>query len=124
MGVLRETTARWIRMLTIMGDGSLSVSEQSRLITKVNGPVQLNLTHRYYRWPWQRTIAKEVGDAAGTASLTVLNRYLQAAHLTTEHLIHRLHETTGESREQILQELSVSVDATIAAAEAADDETA
>jgi hypothetical protein len=119
MGVLRDTVGQWIRMLTITADRSLSMPEQAQLISDVNGPVALNIKLRPYRWPWQRTVANEVLDAAGTAALTLLNWHLNAARLTTEHLIHRLSEASGESREQILQELSISVDQTIAAAEAA-----
>ena len=119
MGVLRETAARWMRLLTITADRSLSMSEQARLISEVNGPVKLDVTLRPYRWPWQRAVASEVLDAAGTAALTSLNWRIIAARLTTEHLIHRLSEATGESREQILQELSISIDATIAEGEAA-----
>lgn len=104
-------------MLTIMGDSSLSPPEQARLISEVNGPVQLNVRLRSYRWPWQRAIADEVLEAAGPAALTAMNWYLNAAGITTEHLIHRLSEATGESREEILQELSLSIDATIAVAE-------
>ena len=55
----------------------------------------------------------------GGYRLTPVNWHLNAARLTTEHLIHRLSEATGESREQILQELSISIDATIAEGEAA-----
>lgn len=57
MGVLRETAAQWMRMLTITADRSLSMSEQARLISEVNGPVRLDVTLRPYRWPWQRAVA-------------------------------------------------------------------
>lgn len=123
MGVLRETAAKWMRMLTIMADQSLPISEQARLISDVNGPVQLDVTLPPYRWPWQRAVAGEVLNAAGTAAGTTLNWHIHAARLTTEHLIHRLREATGEAREQILQEVSISVDRTIAAAEQAAGET-
>lgn len=121
MGVLRETAARWMRMLTVMGDGSLSMPEQAQLISEVNGPVRLNVKLRPYRWPWQRAIANEVLDAAGTATLTTMNWHFIAANLATNHLIHRLSKATGESREQILQELSLSIDATVATVEEAAD---
>jgi hypothetical protein len=117
MGVWRETAAQWMRMLTIMGDKSLSISEQSQLIREVNGPVRLNVRLRSYRWPWQRSVADEVMDACATATLTAMNKHFITARLATEHLIHRLSEATGESREEILQELSLSIDATIAAVE-------
>ena len=119
MGVLRETAAGWMRMLTVMGDRSIPLSEQARLIAEVNGPVQLSVRVRPYRWPWQRAIARQVLDAAGPAALTMLNWHLNAARLTTEHLIHQLSHATGKSRQEILQELSISIDQTIAAAEQA-----
>jgi hypothetical protein len=117
MGVLRETAASWMRMLTVTGDRSMTMPEQAGMITEVNGPVQLSVRLRPYRWPWQRAVARQVLDAAGTAALTTLNWHLNAARLTTEHLIHQLSEATGKSRQEILQELAISIDQTIAAAE-------
>ena len=111
-------------MLTVTGDKSLSMSEQARLISEVNGLVRLNVKLRPYRWPWQCAIANEVLNAAGIATLTAMNWYFNVAGLATDHLIHRLAEATGESRARILQELSLSVDATIAAAEEAADKGA
>jgi hypothetical protein len=119
MGALRETAASWMRMLTVTGDRSMTMPEQARLITEVNGPVQLSVRLRHYRWPWQRAVARQVLDTAGTAALTTLNWHLNAARLTTEHLIRQLSEATGKSRQEILQELAISIDKTIAAAEEA-----
>ncbi|MFE0152820.1 hypothetical protein ACFWY5_37145 [Nonomuraea sp. NPDC059007] len=117
MSMWRDAAAQWMRMLTIMGDKSLSIDEQAQLIHEVNGSVQLNVKLRPYRWPWQRSIASEVMDACGTATLTAMNKHFITARLATEHLIHRLSAVTGESRAEILQELSLGIDATIAAVE-------
>ncbi|GGK98379.1 hypothetical protein Sme01_62110 [Sphaerisporangium melleum] len=114
MGWLRETTAQWIRILTVTGDRSLSMHEQSHLISEVNGPIQLKIRLRPYRRRWQRAVAGEVLDATEVSTRTTLNRYLLASTLTTGHLIGRLHEATGESREQILQTMSITLDRLIA----------
>lgn len=119
MGVWREIAAQWMRIMTITADKSLSMSEQAQLIAEVNGPVQLNVKLRPYRWPWQRSLAKEVMDASGVAALTAINWQLNTARVATEHLVDRLSKATGESREEIMQELSLSIDAKIAAAEEA-----
>ncbi|MGW0809252.1 hypothetical protein [Nonomuraea sp. NPDC002799] len=108
-------------MLTVMGDNSLSMPEQARLISEVNGPIRLDVKLRPYRWRWQWVIAKEALDAASTATRTTMNWHFVAASLATNHLIHRLSDVTGESREEILQELSLNIDATIVAAEDAAD---
>ena len=123
MGILRETAASWMRMLTVMGDQSITMPEQARLIADVNGPVQLRVRLRPYHWPWQRAVARQVLDAASAAALTTLNWHLNAARVTTEHLIHQLSEATGKSRQEILQELAISIDQTIAAAEQAAGDT-
>jgi hypothetical protein len=39
-----------------------------------------------------------------------------------EHLLHRLSDATGESREEILQEFSIGIDTTVAAEEMAEQE--
>ncbi|MEV6983208.1 hypothetical protein AB0M95_18375 [Sphaerisporangium sp. NPDC051017] len=117
MGWFRETTERWLRILTITGDRSLSMEERPRLISKVNGPIDLNPRLRPYRFAWQRAVAAEALDASTIAARTTLNQYLQASLLTTGLLIGRLQQVTGESREQILQGLSISVDQFLSAHE-------
>ncbi|GII92243.1 hypothetical protein [Sinosporangium siamense] len=117
MGELREMTAQWIRLLTVTGDKSLSRQEQIDLIHEVNGPIVLDVPIGRYRSAWDQAIADEVLDAAGTAALAMLNWRVNAARLCTDHLVKRLSEATGESREQILQEMALTLDAAIVAAE-------
>lgn len=114
---LRDTMSAWLCILTVSGDRSLSLEQRAELLTEVNGPVRLNVKLRRFIWPWQRAAVDEALDATGTAALDALNGYLIAAMLSHEHLIARLGQATGQTREQLLQELSISIEQRIAAAE-------
>lgn len=114
---LRDTAAAWLRTLTVAGDRSRTLEQQGRLLEEVNGPARLRVKLRRFRWPWQRAVADETLQAAGAAAGDLLNRHLITAMLTTEHLIARLRQATGQSREQILQDIAISIEQQITAAE-------
>lgn len=71
--------SKWLRILTVTDDRSLSMEQRAQLLTEVNGPVRLNVKLRRFPRPWQRATVDEALDAAGTAALDVLNGYLIAA---------------------------------------------
>ncbi|WP_431920783.1 hypothetical protein [Nonomuraea jabiensis] len=117
MGDYREAVARWIRQLTIVLDTSLTDQEQARLIGEVNGPVEFTIQLPPYRWAWQQAVARDVMEAAAEAGMAALNEHLNPAMETTRYLLERLSEATGRPREDLMQEMSIVLDAAIAASE-------
>lgn len=106
-----------MRHLTIVFDASLSEQEQADLIDEINGPVHFTIELPPYRWPWQRAVAREVMDATCRGAMNELNERLNPALETTLYLLDRLSDVTGRPRQDLMQEMAISLDAAIAAAE-------
>jgi hypothetical protein len=111
MGWMRDTTARWLRIMAATGDGSTPLDEGVNLIGEVTGTVRPGNEPRgkpkRFRKPKRE--APVVSVVTAEEMVTVLSRHLVTGVQASDYLLVRLAAATGQSREQILDELSTEL---------------
>ncbi|GAB2854985.1 hypothetical protein GCM10027176_66910 [Actinoallomurus bryophytorum] len=104
MGWMRDTTARWLRIMAATGDGTTPLDEGVNLIGEVAGTFGPGDKPKRFRKP------KREDSVVTTAEMvTVLSRHLVTGVQASDYLLVRLAAATGQSREQILDELSAEL---------------
>ena len=108
MGWTWDTTGRWLRIMAATGDGSTPLDEGVNLIGEVTGTVRPEDRPRdkpkMFRKP-----KREASVVTAAEMVTVLSRHLVTGVQASDHLLVRLAAATGQSREQILDELSTEL---------------
>lgn len=98
MSWVQEMTARWVRILSAPGGRNAPLDEAVRQISDIGGK----------GGPFRRRGQNAPASARG-AAVTALSRQLVAAVLVSDVMLGRLRETTGQSRQQLLDQLTDSL---------------
>jgi hypothetical protein len=98
MNWVQEMTARWVRILGAAGDGGTPLDEAVRQISGIGGTPGKG-------GPFRRPKQNAPGSAEASA-VTVLSRQLVAAVLVSDFMLVRLCELAGQSRRQLLDQLT------------------
>jgi hypothetical protein len=101
MGWMRDTTARWLRIMATTGDESTPLDEGVNLIGEVTGMVRPGDKPKRFRKP-----KREASVVTAEEMVTILSRHLITGVQASDYLLVRLAAVTGQSREQILDALS------------------
>lgn len=100
MDWVQDMTARWVRIMSAAGDGSTPLDEAVATISEIGG------TSAKRRRPGR--LKRNDGPAEASA-VTVLCRQLVAGVLVSDLMAGQLCALTGQSREQLLGQLSGSL---------------
>lgn len=98
MDWVQDMTARWVRILTAAGDGRTPVNEAVRQISTIGGTQGKS-------GPFRR-LKQNAAASADDSAVTVLSRQLVAGVLISDLVLGRLCELAGQSRQQLLDELT------------------
>jgi hypothetical protein len=104
MGWMRDTTARWLRIMATTGDESTPLDEGVNLIGEVTGMVRPGDKPKRFRKP-----KREASVVTAEEMVTILSRHLITGVQASDYLLVRLAAVTGQSREQILDALSTEL---------------
>ena len=101
MDWVQDMTARWVRIMTAAGAGGTPLDEAVQQVSQIGGtPGKKGLLGRLN---WNDATAAEA------AALTVLSRQLIAGVLVSDLMIDQLCTLTGQTRQQLLDQLSGSL---------------
>jgi hypothetical protein len=95
MSWVQEMTARWVQILSAEGDRDAPLDEAVRQISGIGGK-----GGRF------RRLRQSALASARASAVTVLSRQLVAAVLVNDVMLVRLCEATGQSRQQLLDQLT------------------
>jgi hypothetical protein len=99
MDWVQDMTARWMRILSAAGEARTPLDEAAREISAISAIGAAPATGGF------RLRRRAAGPAQAPAS-TVLSRLVIAGVLVSDLMLDRLCAATGQSREQVLRELS------------------
>lgn len=95
MNWVQEMTAGWVRILSAAGDRNAPLDEAVHQISGIGGK----------GGPFRR-LRQNAPASAQASAVTVLSRQLIAAVLVSDVMLGRLCEMTGQSRQQLLDQLT------------------
>jgi len=98
MNWVQDMTARWVRILSAAGDGRTPLDEAVRQIGDMGGTPGKS-------GPFRR-LKPSAPASAEASAVTVLSRQLVAGVLVSDLMLGRLCELTGQSRQQLLDQLT------------------
>jgi hypothetical protein len=98
---MQDMTARWVRILSAAGNGSTPLDEAVQQISEISGTPRK--TGRF------GGLKRNAAAPAEASAVTVLTRQLIAGVLVTDLMIDELCTLSGQTREQVLDRLSIGL---------------